>query len=502
MIIKPIPSRPDWYCWHDLDNDWGCANSQLPGLQFELLRGKLVVNYHVSHVPCLPEAAQLEHGIVEQARQRDTVLPFENSGLLRPYQNADLQRLKLRKGALLAYSMRCGKTPLACHLHDPRDGILLVTGPLAAREVWQDWIERTTGYPPFVLQGRSNVEPEPGYGAYFCHYDVLEAHTPFLVTQKIGTFILDEIHVLQHTSRRLNAVNACIFHSSRRLGLSGTPMFNRPDSMYKLLHLLTPGAWGGHFAFAQRYCGAEPGAYGWKYDSQSNAEEFTARLGTFSIRRTWAEVAPELPPTTRVIEPVEMTGNSYAAVEAAAMKATLASGKPNQGKYQATLRRKLAEVKIKPAKQIAEQAMLDGHKVVMWVWHVEIGDKLEAVMTDAGHAVYRLESADDDAKRQVAKEAFREHEGPCILVCSMGVGGVALDLSCSDYAIFVELDWTPANVQQAEARTQHISRPHVVVYLHADDPVETALIEALDVKNAFANAVGLGADDVARRILQ
>jgi superfamily II DNA or RNA helicase len=501
MIIKPIAERPDWFRWHDLDIEWARAYGQLPGLQLRVFGGKLVLDYHLSHVPCLPEEAQITHGAVEQARQRSVVLPFEGSGLLRPYQYADLQRLKLYKGALLAYEMRCGKTPLACHLHDPAEGILLVVAPLAAREVWQDWIERVTGVPPILLQGRIKAEPAPGYPAYFCHYDVLEAHTPFLTTERIGTIVLDECHVLQNASRRLNAVNACMFRAQRRLGLSGTPMYNRPESMWRLLHLLTPGAWGGHFAFAQRYCDAQPGAYGWTYDGQSNVEEFAARLATVMIRRTWAEITPELPPTTRVIEPVELTGTAYATIEAAAMKAALASGVANQGKYQAILRRKLAEAKIKPAKQMAENAMRDGHKVIMWVWHVEIGDKVQAAMTDAGHTVYRLQAVDDDGQRQAYKEAFRTHDGPCVLVCSMGVGGVALDLSASDYAIFVELDWTPANVQQAEARTKHVSRPHVVVYLHTDDPVETKLIEALDVKNEFAAAVGLGSADVARMIL-
>jgi SNF2 family DNA or RNA helicase len=87
------------------------------------------------------------------------------------------------------------------------------------------------------------------------------------------------------------------------------------------------------------------------------------------------------------------------------------------------------------------------------------------------------------------------------MVASMGVGGVGRDLSCSDYAIFVELDWTPANVQQAEMRTFHKDRPHVVVVLYTDDPVESRLIEALDIKNGFAGALGLGSNEIMRKVL-
>jgi hypothetical protein len=499
MIIKP--TRPDWFIWERADPDWCRANADLPGLQFELKPGGLAVNYHVSHIPCLPDAAQLDHAVVEQSRAAELVLPFENSGLLRGYQFADLQRLKLRRGALLAYEMRTGKTPLACHLHNPNDGILLVVGPLAAREVWREWIERTTGYPPFLLYGRKDATPAPGYGAYFCHYDVLEAHTPFLITQKIGTLVLDECHMIQgKATQRGNAVNACMFHASKILGLSGTPMWNKPISMYQLLHLLTPGAWGSRFNFAKYFCDAQPGAHGWLYNGQSNADVLAARLATVAARRTWQEVMPELPPTTRVIEPVDIAGAAYVALEAAAMKAALATGNASQAGYLATLRRKLAEVKIKPAKQIAEQAAADGHKVILWVWHNEIGDKVEHVMVGAW-PVFRLQSADPAPKRQRIIDDFRAQPGPCFLVASMGVGGVALDLSASDYAIFVELDWTPATVFQSEMRTFHKDRPHVVVYLHADDPVETKLVEALDIKNSFANAIGLGFDDIARKVL-
>ena len=504
MVLKSHPQRPDWFIWCDPDVDWCRANAELPGLQFEAAQGRMIVLYHVSHVPCMPDDIQMEHNVVEQARQQDTVLPFENSGLLRSYQQADLQFLKRRKGALLGYEMRLGKSPLACHMHNPEDGILVIAGPLAARESWRDWVERTLGYPPCLLYGRKNATAEAGYPAYFCHYDVLDAHTRFFSTQRIGTLVLDELHMLQSRgTQRIDAVNTLAFRAPKILGLTGTPCWNKPKSLWTILHLLNPGAWGTQFNFRKRYAGAEPGAYGWKFEGASNTEELQARLQTIMVRRTWAEVMPDLPATTRVIEPVELSVTNYAGIEAAAMKATLAQGTSNAMGYLATLRRKLAEAKIKPALEIAQRAAADGHKVVLWVWHNEIGAKLvQALQAAVGeHAVYRIQASDDGFKRERTKERFTEHVGPAFLVAGIQVGGVALDFSASDYAIFVELDWTPANMQQAEMRTFHKDRPHIVVHLHTDDPIESKLVEALDVKNAFANALGLGFEDIAQRIL-
>jgi SNF2 family DNA or RNA helicase len=499
MHIKPT-SRADWYHWLDPDIDWCRANAEQPGLRFEMFHGKLVVFYHISHVPTLPDEAQCAHNLIEQ--QASIPLPFEVNNTLRGYQQADLQFLKQRRGALLAYEMRLGKTPLAVHLHNPNDGILVVCGPLAAREAWREWIERVTGAPPYLLYGRGNVESELGYHAYFVHYDVLDAHTPFLITQRIGTLVLDEFHILQSRgTQKASATNAVLVRASKILGLTGTPCWNKPKSMWNLLHTLTPGAWGSQFEFRKRYAGAVPGAHGWLYEGISHAEELQARLKTIMVRRTWKEVMPELPPTTRVVEPVALSGATYVAIEAATMKARLARGRVTQAGYLATLRRKLAEIKIKPARDIAVQALDNGHNPVLWVWHNEIGEKVAAAFP-SNVTVLRLQSTDPAPKRESIVRAFRAAPvGTCALVAAMGVAGVGLDLSHSDYAIFVELDWTPAVVQQAEMRTFHVSRPHVVVYLHADDSVETALINALDVKHSFAAALGLDTDAIMQKVL-
>lgn len=494
MLITPA-ARPDWYTWRDPPLDWCQQNEPLPGLQFGLASGRIIVTFHVTHVPCMPDEAQ---AIVNKRRaelayfQRDT-------SLLRSYQIADLDFLGPLHCALIAHEMRVGKTPIACHLHDPNSGLLVITGPLAVRESWRDWIERTFDWPLCCLSGKTNVVHQPGFPAYFCHYDILGAHSDFFQSQKIGTLVFDEVHYLQSKkAQRLQASYLISTRASKVLALSGTPVWNKPKSLYPLLHLVAPGAWGNRFQFLSRYCDPQPGAYGWSYEGATNVEELQARLQQIMVRRTWSSVAPELPPTTRVIEPVEVTGAQYAAIESSAMKVSLMTTASTEAGYTAILRRKMAEIKIKPAIEIASRAAGDGHKVVLWVWHNAIGDKLEAALP-AG-ATFRLQSSDPVRVRDWNVDQFRAHPEPAFMVASMGVAGVGLDLSCSDYAIFVELDWTPANVYQASMRTFHISRPHALVFLYTDTPTEARLIDALDVKNNFAAALGLGSDEIMKKV--
>jgi hypothetical protein len=158
-------------------------------------------------------------------------------------------------------------------------------------------------------------------------------------------------------------------------------------------------------------------------------------------------------------------------------------------------------VKVKAAVTSATQALANGHKVVLWHWHREVGDKLQQALRDQGIMVNRIRSEDDASTREVQTEAFRVYAQPAVMIVGIAVGGVAIDLSCSDYAIFAELDWTPAMIYQAEMRTFHPSRPHVVVYLHADVPVETKLIHALGVREGFQTSLNLGFDEIARFVL-
>ena len=494
MIVKPA-LRADWFIWEDPPFSWCQDNVELPGLQPCFVRGSMAVNFHVSHTPCMPGEVQV---LVENIRLVDVVA--STNPVLRSYQAADWSVLRTLRGALLAYEMRLGKTALACNLHEPNTGILVIAAPMAAREAWRDWVGRTFNFPLCALEGRTNVEPRPGYPAYFCHYDILGAHTGFFTQNPIGTLVLDEVHMLQaRGTQRMSAVSVLAPKANKILALSGTPVWNKPKSLYTFLHILSPGAWGTQFEFRRRYCDAQPGAHGWTYGGISHADELQARLAQIMVRRTWADVAPELPPTTRILEPVELTGTQYTAIESSAMRAALARGTSNEAGYNATLRRKLAATKIKPAVALAQQAAADGHKVVLWVWHNEVGSQVMDAFPDKD-SVFRLESSMSAQVRDWNVQAFRDHDGPAYLVASMGVGGVGLDLSCSDYAIFVELDWTPANVYQAEMRTFHMTRPHVVVYLYADSPTETALMDALDTKNGFAAALGLGSAEIMRKV--
>ena len=507
MIGKvKLDKRADWFVWHDPDPQWCAQHAEVPGLRWAGDGSRVtMVWFHRSHAVLLPSNVSIP-------------MPFgchfadgaeynlQTKGItLRSYQAEDLPFLTSRRSTLLAYEMRLGKTLTACAAHDPSLGPLVVVGPLAARDVWRQWIERVHGHTPIMLAGRSvdvdDVATVKGFPSYFVHYDVLEAWTGLFSMGRIGTLVLDEVHYLQNRkAKRTAAAHVLAATAERIIGLSGTPQWSNPDSLWSILHVIAPGAWGGHFEFAKRYAGAMPTAHGWIYKGSSNEDEMRERLAEMMVRRTWKDVLGQLPPVQRVVEPVDVPVVKKAALEAEAHKIVLAHGTNTVAGYLSTLRRKLSELKIAPAVEAAKQAMADGHKVTLWTWHTEVAAKLQKEL--AKHCtVYRL-SADMDADtREAQVNGFRAHAGTCAMITGITVGGTAIDLSCSDYAIFVELDWIPANVYQAEMRTFHPSRPHVVVYLYADVPIEKKLVEGLGVREGFQTSLGMGFDEIAKMVL-
>jgi hypothetical protein len=506
-VIRP-ERRPDWYVWSDPPAPWCRDFATVPGLQFAGDGQRVTfVTLHRSHLTLVPpeflvdvELPDLCHyggGIAEKLARKGINL--------RKYQAEDLPFLTSRRGSLLTYEMRLGKTLTACAAHDPSSGPLVVVGPLASRDVWRNWIEQVHGVPPIVLQGMSDPVPHEGYPAYFVHYQILDAHTRTFSSQKIGTLVLDEIHAVQNRkAQRTSAVNVLAPRAERIIGLSGTPMWNKPESFYSVLHMVTPGAWAGHHGFGLRYCAAEPGAHGWKYNGISHQDELRERLREVMIHRTWEGVLGHLPPVTRVVEPVAVTNKQLAELEARAFRESLSKQTKHHttAGYQATLRRKLADLKITPAVDTAVRAMADGHKVTLWYWHNDVANTMIAKLREGGHRVFTYRGSEyaKTSENEAEVERFRAHEGPAVMVIGIAVGGVALDLSCSDYAIFAELDWIPANMQQAEMRTFHPSRPHVVVYLYADILTEQALVAALGVREGFQSSLGLGGAEIARMV--
>lgn len=274
-------------------------------------------------------------------------------------------------------------------------------------------------------------------------------------------------------------------------------MMNRPIELWPLIDAIAPGKiaeiW---YDFVTRYCGAETTHYGMKVNGVSNLGELQQKLrGTIMIRRMKADVLKDLPPKIRqVIElPARpnMTGalqeerNAYKNAKYTAMRlrvqVEIAKTSGDLVVYETAIQKMRKETRLtlsriaKARKAVAMAKLPDvmdrvheilgeGAKLVVFAHHPEVIDRICEGLP-AGTWV-KLDGHDSAMKRDQAVRRFRTDDSCKIFVGGMKAAGVGLTLSASSHGLFVELDWVPATMTQAEDRCHRSGQKDSVLIQH------------------------------------
>src|SRR5439155_10470248 len=113
------------------------------------------------------------------------------------------------------------------------------------------------------------------------------------------------------------------------------------------------------------------------------------------------------------------------------------------------------------------------------------------LMDRFGSPAVAVLGAADAAARDAAVTAFQEPDGPQLIVCSLRAAGQGITLTKASNVAFLELDWTPARLAQAEDRCHRIGQADAVTawYLLAPDTIDETMGELLDYKRGVIGAV-------------
>src|SRR5690606_15808323 len=121
--------------------------------------------------------------------------------------------------------------------------------------------------------------------------------------------IADEVHFLKsEKTKRTKAVKRLAKFIKQFIGLSGTPIVNRPIEIYNAISIINSTVVPSFFHFAKRYCGAVNNGFGWEYNGATNMEELHELLtSTIMIRRKKTEVLKDLPDKIYSYVPLDLT---------------------------------------------------------------------------------------------------------------------------------------------------------------------------------------------------
>jgi SNF2 family DNA or RNA helicase len=412
---------------------------------------------------------------------------------LHPYQWEAVWKLagRVDEGALLADDTGLGKSAtalsLAKYLGAPKT---LIVCPSFVRGVWGSsqhselkrwWPE---AWPPFECKGTKGGHIPAAAKVVVCHYDILYAWVGDINLWAPEFAVFDELHLVGNSiSRRAQACKQ--LEVTRRLGLTATPMTNRPKDLWNPVDTISPNRFGRDWDYFFRYCAPEKVQVSefkqvWNLDGASHTEELAKRLSFFMVRRTKAEVALELPPFTRQILTNPAGRKDHKA--AANIEAVLAGGK-------LAIRGALGVVgdhKIDWACEVIAGHLAADHSVVCFTYRRELAERICGRLQSDGHDCSYVHGGLDIEARQGVIDVK-----PQCLIATIDSVGVGVSLAYADVAVFAELDYVPAKLLQAEGRLyrQGQTRTVTIQYLVAEGSVDEWIADAVLGKLGVAASV-------------
>lgn len=461
--------------------------------------------------------AKMEAALLE-SRSTGAEIVIAGFDKLMPYQKAGVQYAKNRRRCFIADEMGLGKTLQAIaaveemHRSAPIYPVVVVCPAnltLNWAKEYAKWLpERRVG----VVSGRKQF-PEHGT------YDVLVVGYPNLAAWQAqltgyGGYIFDESHYLKtYGAQRTKAAIKIVRRASKDapvLLLTGTPVASRPAEYVAQLDLLGQlDSFGGRWGFYRRYCDAHRDKFGqWRLDGHSNLEELNSTLrSTCYIRRTKEQVLTELPPifeSTMYFEGSERGKRDYDAAEADLGAWLEQNGRTNNAPEQiariSVLRRLAAEAKLPGVFELIDEMVESGRKVVIAAHHRDI---VNAIATRYGGL--KIQGGMSVVEVEDAKRRFQENpveDSPAIAL-SIEASKTGHTLTAAQDIVFVELPWTPADVQQTYSRLHRIGQIGSVrvTYALMADSIDEDIHRAISRKEqVVAGAVDGG--DVVESVRQ
>ena len=485
----------------DLDQTHPCTPVKLRRARLADL-AELVPHWVLSADPGLS-------GVARQLNQVSALAPAaEPEGLnatLREYQRLGLGWLQFLReagfGGILADDMGLGKTvqTLAHVLSEKNAGRLdrpaLVVAPTSLMFNWRAEAHRfAPDLKVLLLHGprrRGDFQWIGESDLVLTTYPLLGRDIDWLGRERWHLVILDEAQAIKNPRTRASRAVRRL-DTRHRLCLTGTPMENNLNELWSQFDFLMPGLLGSERQFRGQF--RQPIE---KLGNQERRSVLARRIRPFFLRRTKAEVAPELPAKTEIVRSVPLAGGQLRLyrelreeLKDRVRRALRVQG-PEQGRMvildallrlrqvccdprllEVSIRGNVAEsAKLELLMDLLPEMVVEGRRILLFSQFVRMLELIERELVRRGIGFLTLTGRTRD--RQAVIEAFQKGRAPVFLI-SLRAGGVGLNLTAADTVIHYDPWWNPAVEDQATDRAHRIGQEQkVFVYrLLTDDTIE------------------------------
>ena len=444
---------------------------------------------------------------VKEIRDR-LQMPYE----LYPYQEIAVafleERNKVSRGALVGDQPGLGKTieALSWLSLNPKRPVLVITQASIKRNWYREIEKWLPGSIIQILnQGKDVINPDADF--VIINYDLIwrKGIEAQLLKRKFPVVIYDEVTSIKEPSaKRTKTAKKIGRRAEFNIGLSGTPILNRPIEFYNILNLIDPKQFTSHFKFGMRYCNGHHNGFGYVFKGSSHINELREQIKPLMIRRLKEDVLTELPAKSRRTIYIDMPGKYYQDYIAAENNLVetlqaLPSGKVSQ-EYEDNrmwllsklnyLRHIVGLAKAEEAEEIIKNFVDAGEKLVVFAHHHDVMDLMDEYLTKDKVNHVKVDGRTELKNRQTAIDTFQD-DPECMVFLASTAMGMGVTLTAASNALFVERQWTPGIEEQMEDRLHRIGQTNGVLvhYMQVEHSLDEKMDRLVENKRAVLNEV-------------
>lgn len=417
---------------------------------------------------------------------KDYPMPDRFVGTLRPYQKAGYNWLRFLNefhlGGCLADDMGLGKTVQALAMlqsekEKGKSGTSLLIMPTSLIYNWEmEAAKFTPDLKILTYTGTLRNKDIGQFGKYdlvLTSYGITRLDIDLLQKVNFNYIILDESQVVKNPSSNI-AKAVMELKSKFKLTLTGTPLENTTMDLWSQMTFINPGLLGGQTFFKNEYQLPIE-----KKHDELKTKKLNAIIRPFILRRLKSQVATDLPEKVENIYYTNMTVEQEKKYEEAKSfyrhKILDQIDKDGINNTRMMILEGLTKLrqlsnhpkmidpryegdsgKLEDVSHMLENALLEGHKVLVFSQFVKHLDIVKEMLKGRKIPFAYIDGSSMDRKEQVEK--FNKDPYLKVFLISIKAGGLGLNLTEADYVFILDPWWNPAVEAQATDRAHRIGQ--------------------------------------------
>lgn len=392
----------------------------------------------------------------------------------------------------------------------------VVICPSALKElVWRREVVKFSDMTPIVIEG-TKAEREELYNTkadvYILNPELLHRDKKSIqrLVDQVSVLVVDEASVCKNdTSITTRTIRELADRKQFFWPMTGTPLMNSVMELYSLTSMVDSNIFRSKAEFQRRYMPQRNDGT-WLVRSVQNVDELVEKIAPVMFARTPPELRDELPDTTTIIEPVELTSPQRKLYDEVRTQALVELSKydaaPSEERY-LVIRNVLSAItrmkqvcngdftenenpKIERLISLLEGDLIND-KVLVFSQYETTALKIRDAVERAGYGTALLSGNVNAKDRQEAVDRYQS-DPECKVFVMTTAGGMGLNLTKTTAVVYYDLLWNPQMMHQIAGRAVRIGNtsPHVnIITLLATGTIEDVIVKRLQEKSATFNAI-------------